>query len=96
MNGVITDLGTLGGSESVAIGINNVGQVVGRSQIPTRRRVTSPYRAFLWTSSEGMKDLGTLPGRDYGWANDINDAGMVVGETYVAAGYSRATLWKVK
>jgi probable HAF family extracellular repeat protein len=96
VNGVITDLGTLGGSQSVALGINNVGQVVGRSQIGAPRRVNAPFHAFLWTAGGGMRDLGTLPGRDYAAATDINDGGMVVGQTWPGSGLSRATLWKVK
>jgi len=43
-NGVITDLGTLGGSIGSAEGINQIGQVVGFSSTST-----GVYHAFLWT-----------------------------------------------
>lgn len=66
----ITDLGTLGGSDTRALGINNSGQVVGESA----------GRAFLW-SNGAMTNLGTLPGLEDGfsWAYDINKSGQVVG-----------------
>lgn len=43
-NGVLSDLGTLGGSIGSAEGINHLGQVVGFSSTPT-----GFYHAFLWT-----------------------------------------------
>lgn len=43
-NGILTDLGTLGGSIGSAEGINQLGQVVGFSSTPT-----GVYHAFLWT-----------------------------------------------
>jgi len=94
-NGTIRDLGTLGGSSSVGIAINNAGQVVGRSDLPSRgtQRV---YRAFLWTDAAGMKDLGSLSGRQWAQANDLNETGIVVGQTWLSSGQSRATIWKIK
>ena len=53
----MVDLGTLGGSYSVALAVNDSGQVVGSSS-PRRRR---PH-AFSWTQTGGMVDLGTLGG----------------------------------
>ena len=49
------DLGTLGGDYSHALGINDLGQVVGRSLTST-----GAIRPFLWTAEGGMADLGTL------------------------------------
>ena len=94
-NGVIRDLGTLGGLSSVGTAINNFGQVVGRSEIAFRKGGSQNFRAFLWSSAEGMRDLGSLPNRDFAQANDINDAGIVVGRTFLTSGASRATLWKI-
>ena len=70
-NGVITDLGTLGGPTSFATGINDVGQVVGAADDP------DGMHPFLWEDSV-MKDLSTLGGpRGVAW--DINNNGQIVG-----------------
>lgn len=94
-NGVITDLGTLGGAWSTALAINNLAQIVGRTEMGSQRgkRV---YHAFLWTAAGGMSDLGFLPGGSSATAVDINDSGMIVGETVWSSGATRATIWKIK
>ena len=74
-NGV-QDLGTLGGTISVADAINEVGQVVGYSTTATGAR-----HAFLWTPGSGMQDLGTLGDGPSSRARGINDQGQVVGES---------------
>ncbi len=70
----ITDLGTLGGSSSVALGINEVGQIVGSADTPQGYR--HPY---LW--EEGvMTDLGMLhPQGLQCEAWDVNNHAQVVG-----------------
>lgn len=67
--------------------INDAGQVVGRAS----DRFAN-YRAFLWSATEGMKDLGTLGGPN-AEANAINEAGQVVGTSEVASGRWHAFLW---
>ena len=95
VNGAITDLGTLGGQSSVATAINNGGQAVGRADLATKRGTSPVHHAFLWAVG-GMKDLGTFSDRPWAQANDINDVGVVVGETIAAKGMTRATLWKIR
>lgn len=64
----ITDLGTLGGAESYATSINNIGQIVGKAQTSN-----GAWHLFLW--HEGMmQDLGSI---DY--PARINDSGSIVG-----------------
>lgn len=69
----IQDLGTLGGSTSVAIGVNEAGEVVGSADLPSGRG-----HAFLWSSLSGMQDLdGSLDHESYGRA--INNLHQVAG-----------------
>jgi probable HAF family extracellular repeat protein len=68
----ITDLGTLGGERTSAMGINNGGDVVGFSQT-----VKGDNRAFLY-SGGSLVDLGTLGGAE-SFAYRISDNGVVVG-----------------
>ena len=82
------DLGTLGGQESWATGINNWGQVVGVSETKNRNE----YRAFLWTHKK-MKDLGILDGDFISGAWTINDRGQVVGFSLNSANERRPVLW---
>jgi probable HAF family extracellular repeat protein len=69
----ITDLGTLGGSESYALGINNSGLVVGNSNPAGDPN----YHATLWSGSAAT-DLGTLGGT-YGVGYAINSARQIAG-----------------
>jgi probable HAF family extracellular repeat protein len=72
-DGVMTDLGTLGGTNSVAGSINDADQIVGWSDIAG----DSEQHAFLYSGGT-MTDLGTFGGT-ISIANDINNAGVVVG-----------------
>lgn len=71
---ILTDLGTLGGTNSVALGINNLGQVVGQSD--TGNPISS-IEAFLYSGGP-MVGLGAGAGSDSS-ARGINDAGQIVG-----------------
>jgi len=71
-NGVMSELGTLGGLNSEAWGVSNTGQVVGASETAGGR-----WHAFLWSDGV-MTDLGTL-GDQESYALAINDVGQVVG-----------------
>jgi probable HAF family extracellular repeat protein len=84
--GQIRNLGTLGGNESVATGVNNQGQVVGLATIDAPDSLSFPglgqqTRAFLWEHGT-MRDLGTLGGPD-AYAIGINDRGQVLGFSFV-------------
>lgn len=71
------DLGTLPGCEDMwALGVNDLGQVVGLANCRT------DYRAFLWSAAKGLQDIGTLPGCTGAEARAINDLGQVVGIAY--------------
>jgi probable HAF family extracellular repeat protein len=90
-NGIIRDLGTLpGGYESYSSAINNRGQVVGVASngIPDANSLSFPgyqARAFLWDARHGMRDLGTLAGGTDAIPGMINEAGQVVGWSYVSS-----------
>lgn len=91
--GVAVDLGALpGATASLAIDVNDSGQVAGIS-------FTSGERAFLWTPSQAngntgsMIDLGSLPdGNGLSQAVAINAAGAVVGHSATSTG-QHAVLW---
>jgi probable HAF family extracellular repeat protein len=70
----LTDLGTLGGSESQGVALNASGQATGFSTT-----AGGETHAFLWDGTT-MLDLGTLGGTDSRGVN-INDSGQVTGSS---------------
>jgi probable HAF family extracellular repeat protein len=74
-NGTMSDLGTLGGTQSYATGINNAGQIVGFSTLTSN--LQGAVHAFLYQNG-AMHDLGTLGGKS-SWAYGINNWGQIVG-----------------
>lgn len=68
----VTELGTLGGTNSMATALNNHEQVVGAAQT-----ALGNYHAFMFGGGR-MTDLGTLGGSN-SWAYGVNDNGWVVG-----------------
>ncbi|MFB2980330.1 PEP-CTERM sorting domain-containing protein [Microseira sp. BLCC-F43] len=87
-SGGMTNLGTLGGNFSAAYAINNLGQVVGQSNIANGQN-----HAFLWEKSSGMTDLGTLGDNGIN-PIDINNLGQVIGYSYITSGQNRPFFWE--
>lgn len=83
VNGVMTNLGTLGGNGigSDALGINDLGQVVGRSYDAD----STSMRGFLYTGG-AMLDLNALVDPALGWtileADGINNKGQIAAYGY--------------
>jgi probable HAF family extracellular repeat protein len=85
-DGQMIELGTLGGNQVAAFGINNGEQIVGASTTA----ILDPYcffgtvqqRAFLWEHGL-MQDLGTLGGNCAlpGGINPINERGQIIGSS---------------
>lgn len=71
------DLGTLGGYESYAYGINDAGQVVGESET-----TEGDFHAFISPVGESMVDLNSVVNLPDGviltLAADINNEGQVI------------------
>jgi probable HAF family extracellular repeat protein len=84
MKGQIIKLGSLGGTFSLAVAVNNRAQAVGFAQ----NAISDPFsmlglgtqtRAFRWEHGV-MQDLGTLGGPD-AMAFFVNERGQVAGQT---------------
>ena len=82
----VTDLGTLGGTNSFAYAINSTGQVVGQAD-----NSAGTGEPFLY-SNGSMQDLGTLGGTN-GYAHSINSTGQVVGSATNSLGDYNAFLY---
>jgi uncharacterized membrane protein len=75
--GVIKDLGTLGGNNSEAIWLNEAGDVVCSADLagPTGKQT---HDAVLWRDGK-IHDLGTVPGDPCSRGRGLNSRGEVVG-----------------
>ncbi len=84
----LDNLGTLGGTTSYGLALNNNNQVAGYAV------ASSTYydHAFLWSSGGGMQDLGTLGGTS-SYAFALNYSGQVAGYSYTSSGAYHAFLW---
>jgi probable HAF family extracellular repeat protein len=88
--GQMRDLGTLGGTNSWAWGVNDTGQVVGDAETST-----GESHAFLYSGGQ-MQDLNDLIPAESGWelhnARAINARGQIVGIGQINGGQGRAFL----
>ena len=86
-DGQMIDLGSLGGHQVAAFGINDRGQIIGNST----NTIPDPFcffgtvqnRMFLWEQGQ-MRDIGTLGGNCAG-PGAINERGQVVGNSATSA-----------
>jgi probable HAF family extracellular repeat protein len=83
----VTDLGAMGGSSTVAFGINNSGIAVGWGEA-----LTGDMGAFLSGSGGSMQNLAGLAGGTDTYAYGINSSGTVVGTSYVD-GQPHGEIW---
>ncbi|HXA47567.1 MAG TPA: HAF repeat-containing protein [Burkholderiaceae bacterium] len=87
-NGQTQDLGTLGGTESVATRINERGEIVGSA-----RTKDGGWHAVVYDRTNGLHDLGTLGG-PASRGEAINNAGTAVGYADTANGDWHAFLYQ--
>ena len=95
------DLGTLGGPDAMAVGINESGQIIGASYTSLTRsqycgeKLELPLAtgAYLWQNGQ-MQDLGNF-GSTCTFASYINNHGQVVGLSTLAGDLAQhAFLWQ--
>jgi probable HAF family extracellular repeat protein len=83
------DIGTLGGTCGLALGLNNRGQVIGDSDLAG----DLSFHGFRWDKKRGLQDLATLGGI-YSGTYGINDAGDAVGFADLAGDVTNdAVIW---
>lgn len=75
----MVDLGTLGGREALAFGVNNKGRIVGGSFT----KDNADFHAFIWTAKDGIVDLNSRlrhspAGLVLGVAYAISENGFIV------------------
>lgn len=83
------ELGTLGGTESRALDINESGAVVGQGKL-----ASGLEHPFLWSRETGMVDLGPAL-QTHTRALQVNNAGRVLCETFNARVF-RGYLWNLE
>jgi probable HAF family extracellular repeat protein len=87
-DGVMTDLGTLGGDNSEAIWINDAGEVAGSADLPG----SQTHDAVVWSKGK-IHDLGTVAGDPCSRGSAINARGQVVGGSSDCSNFLHAFVW---
>jgi probable HAF family extracellular repeat protein len=88
MNGVASELGGLGGGNTLPEGLNQKGLIVGTSLSSDGNQ----YPVYWQNGALGV--LAVLPGATFSIAEGINNAGQMVGRSGVSASQVRAVLWE--
>jgi probable HAF family extracellular repeat protein len=86
-DGNMTNLGTLGGNNSIATHITDQGMIIGESTT-----ASGATHGFYYTAQTGMVDIGTLGGQNT-HVSDIDAAGRVLGYSQTATGEWRNFLY---
>jgi probable HAF family extracellular repeat protein len=84
----LKDLGTLGGDNSVALWIDDAGDVIGYADVPNAPGCAGSacvHHAFMWKHG-AMKDLGSIGTDPCSRAISINAGGKIVGFTAAVCG----------
>jgi probable HAF family extracellular repeat protein len=92
VNGKRTEIRIPGARDVRVRKINERGDVIGMIARPDRQWNRSVWRAFVWRKGR-LIELDTLGGPN-GFANDINEEGVVVGKADTAQCYPHAFLWR--
>lgn len=100
----MTALPTLGGNNNGALGVNNLGQIVGAAETANQDPNCVPpqvldFEAVVWGPKPGQIEvLPKLPGDTVAAASAINDQGQVVGASgpcqFPAPAFRHAVLWQ--
>ena len=100
-DGLMTALGTLGGNNSYAAGVNNRGQAVGWAENSTLDPTCLPpqmldFEAVIWGPEQGdIQELPPLQGDTVAMATGINDNGLVIGRSGVCSNSSlHGVVWQ--
>jgi probable HAF family extracellular repeat protein len=88
-DGVMTDLGTLGGDNSAAIWLNDAGVVVGNADLPG----SQIHHAVYWSNGK-IHDLGTVDGDPCSRGLGLNALGQVVGLSSDCSNALHAFIWE--
>jgi uncharacterized membrane protein len=83
------DIGGLGGACTLAMDLNNQGQIIGGSSLPS----DTQFHPFVWNAATGMTDLLDPSDSSFGVALAENAQGNVVGEVCDAVA-CYAVLWR--